>query len=239
MNSSRAVVQKPAIVLILPAVQILCVAMALLVELIRKLTGGVSFEVNKFLSCVVIVNLTFHHPLSFKQKLDSFIAQINQLKSKIQTFSVQKAIKERVRNTLNKQASYEHERSQSEISSEGLRVESVSDCTQTKVEHKQKSCDKHKLLRVTSFACITFVYTQFIFLIFLLSQSQFRLGVAFLLICTSITSYFILQVNILLDFWTVLGDNCAIATSKISTRTQSQANQTWKIMLKHSHERMF
>lgn len=47
LNSSRAFVQKPAIVLVIPAVHILCVAMALCVNLIRKLTGGVSFEVNK------------------------------------------------------------------------------------------------------------------------------------------------------------------------------------------------
>lgn len=35
------------VIVVIPAVQFLCVVMAVLVQAIRKLTGGVSFEVNK------------------------------------------------------------------------------------------------------------------------------------------------------------------------------------------------
>ncbi|CRL03261.1 CLUMA_CG016426, isoform A [Clunio marinus] len=67
MNSSRKVIQKPVNVLVIPFVQVLCVAMAFCVKLIRKLNGGVSFT-----------------------SLDKFITEINQLKSKHHSRSFKK-----------------------------------------------------------------------------------------------------------------------------------------------------
>lgn len=167
---------------------------------------------------LLIVNLTFRHPiLPFTQKLDVFINEINQLKSKIQTFSVQKVIKERISNTLNKQISSEHEEPQSEISS-------YFDCTQARTEQKQKSCDKNRLLQIATFACITLVYSQFVFLIYLTAQSQFRVGVMFLLVCTSYISYLVVKVNIWLSCWPILSDCCAMATQKTRARSQNKSN---------------
>jgi hypothetical protein len=48
MNSSRTLVEMPVLAIVIPSVQIVCVAMALLVGLIRRhYSGGISFEVNE------------------------------------------------------------------------------------------------------------------------------------------------------------------------------------------------
>lgn len=69
MNSSRAFVQKPVTVLVIPAVQLLCIAMSVCVNLIRQLTGGVSFEVN-----IILIVARYIASLSFPLSLSSHTA---------------------------------------------------------------------------------------------------------------------------------------------------------------------
>lgn len=49
MNSSKMFIQKPVNIIIVPSIQIFCVAMSMLINLIRnqKFVVGLSFEVNK------------------------------------------------------------------------------------------------------------------------------------------------------------------------------------------------
>lgn len=54
MNSSKEYIQKPVNIIIVPSIQIFCVAMSILINLIRnqKFVVGLSFEVNKhFIGC--------------------------------------------------------------------------------------------------------------------------------------------------------------------------------------------
>jgi hypothetical protein len=66
MNSSRTIIQKPALVVIFPALQLLCVAMAMCVNLIRKHSRSTSLEVNKY-----NLNHIFGAEI-FKNKFSSF-----------------------------------------------------------------------------------------------------------------------------------------------------------------------
>jgi hypothetical protein len=165
MTSSRAFVQKPAIALVIPAVHILCVAIAFLASLIRQLNGGVSFE-----------------------KLDQFIAEINQLKSKRQSSSVQKEIRQRIERVIEKDISSSTEHSQCErLNGETLCCDNIIDeCIQS---------NKRRLLRISSFSCIFLVYLQFVVLIYLLGNTHLRLGLVFLLVCALAVTYLVLKIS--------------------------------------------
>jgi hypothetical protein len=49
MNSSKVLIQKPVNIILVPSIEIFCVAMSILINLIRnqKFVVGLSFEVNK------------------------------------------------------------------------------------------------------------------------------------------------------------------------------------------------
>lgn len=183
LNSSRAFVQKPALVLVIPAVHIFCVAMAVCVNLIRKLTGGVSFEVNR----ILISSLSHFIIISFiyLQKLDKFIAEVHQLKSKHQSYSVIKRINKKIEEQTNSQKAVE---------------KSLSCCrVEERTEEHQEVFTSKRLLRVAAFVSISLVYIQFFFLLILISLTQIRAGFIFLLICTFYLSYLVLKVSLTLS----------------------------------------
>ena len=78
MNSSRALLEKPAVVLFLPAIQILCVAMASSEQLIRNLSREVFFEVNKILITLrgLFKISSFFSPLVLQNYLESKSIQV-------------------------------------------------------------------------------------------------------------------------------------------------------------------
>ena len=189
MNSSRAVVQKPVTVVIIPAIQFLCVAMAFLVYLIRKLNRGVSCEVNKN-PYNLVITILLSSLSSLKQKLDKFISEINQLQSNQQTYSVQKTIKARISKTLEQQISSSNQESQVETRGELLLDKTPSESSKT----KQILDDNKRLMQVATFAAVAFVYVQFCFLLYFTSLTQFRIGFVFLLACAFYISYIYLKV---------------------------------------------
>lgn len=167
MNSSRSVVQKPVTVVVIPTIQFLCVAMSVLVYLIRKLNGGVSFE-----------------------KVDHFIAEINQLRSK--QHSVQKAVKTRISQTIEQQISSSNEEKQLDTRRELIlgKTSLLSPAAQQTPNHNKI------LLKIASFTGIALVYIQFCFLVYLTSQTQLRMGFMFLLACIFYLSYINLKISL-------------------------------------------
>lgn len=187
LNSSRAFVQKPALVLVVPAVHIFCVAMAVCVNLIRRLTGGVSFEVNR-----ILISTRAHLFIGFfpLQKLDKFIAEINQLKSKHQSYSVQKTFKARINQQIDVR---------SILQGDNKVIERVLNCCeeaekQTK-RHQEELSKTNRLLMIASFASIFLVYIQFFLLLILIANTPIRAGYVFLLVCTSYLSYIVVKVS--------------------------------------------
>lgn len=196
MNSSRAVMHKPVTV---PAIRFLCVAMAILVYLIRKMNGGVSFKVHN--RHHEIYSQFTNTSLFWKQKLDNFLAEINQLKSKQQSNSIKISIKARISKILEQQTL-------SEIEKNKISVE-------PSIDIKETPCDSKRLLRFASLSGIAFVYIQFCFLIFLTMQSQLKIGFMFLLACAFYVNYLYLKVNMKL----LVYDCCAMGTDWGASQT--------------------
>jgi hypothetical protein len=190
MNSSKTLLEKPTVVLILPAVQLLCVAMALPGQLIRSITGGVSFEVNNKVLSHIVSEFHFHY-LS-PQQLNNIIDRINQLRSRHQSYSVCRKIR-----SINKQEN--NEKIEDEVddksttrgdSSEG---ETFFDCRETS-DCYGKSSDNFSL-KIASFGCVFLVYLQFSFLLYLIGLTQIKAGFIFLLVCAFCISSLVLKVS--------------------------------------------
>lgn len=163
------------------------------------------------------VYMTLSSFFSLKQKLDKFIAEINQLKSKQQSYCVEKAIKSRISRTLEQQIP-----SSNEAREELLLCRT---CLESS-KGKETPSDNKRLLRFASFSSIAFVYIQCCFLVFLTSQTQFKAGFVFLLACALYLNYIYLKVIEAFVFLMPAQWWMAVAS-------QTTTTQTWKIMLKH------
>jgi hypothetical protein len=123
--------------------------------------------------------------ISLLQKLDKLIVLINQLKSKCQSYSVQRVTKQRLP-------------TESATRAEIVCGEAFYDCSEIPVVRpspQAKTADKKLLLRVVSSTCIFLVYAHFICLAYLVTYAQLRLGFIFLITCVVAISWLTLQVR--------------------------------------------
>lgn len=191
INSSRNALEKPTVVLVLPAVQFLCVAMAFGGQLIRAIGEGVSFEVNKLKLSYL---LWFLHFLNLSlQSIHKVIERINQFKSK-QSYSVRRHVQAK-----NKQENQEQIVNKEEdvrtTRGDCLDGETFYDCRETFEDCSRKSSDNFAL-KIASLGCVFLVYLQFSFLVCLVGYTQMKAGFVFLLVCAFCISSLVLKVRI-------------------------------------------
>ncbi|KAL7049354.1 hypothetical protein ACKWTF_003663 [Chironomus riparius] len=167
MNSSKELIQKPVNIIIVPSIQIFCVAMSILINLIRnqKFVGGLSFE-----------------------KLEKFIIEFNQLKA-----LRQRNLCKVERQTENKETD-KVELTTETIPSKITRNdddEIFYDCNEEEITDRKTD----RFLKAASYASIVYIYAQLSLLVYLAGLSTLKLGILFMFVCVAAIAYFLIKMS--------------------------------------------
>ncbi|CAO1308291.1 unnamed protein product [Diamesa hyperborea] len=180
--STRNLVQKPVVILIIPAIQMLCVAISMSLSVLCKFTGGVSFE-----------------------KFNKYISEINHVKSESnnqrQSYTVQKEIKKERKckniEAVEKDVKVRDENVPNPLRNTTDNKEVFYDCKE-EVDPLNKSTSKlynNLFLSVIVYSSAIYIFVQLSTLVYLLNNSTLKPGLIFLLICLGYLAFMVFKIS--------------------------------------------